>query len=76
MQRLEVSCAVRLIYKSLGTKGLNFKSVFITINLSKTKIYTSINFKYIGYLMIQLIAQRDYTLPLLDRPISEPYLGK
>ena len=27
MQRLEVSGAVRLIYKSLGVKGLNFLSL-------------------------------------------------
>ena len=38
---------------------LNFKSVFITINPLKTKIYTSINFSYIGYIIIQLLARRE-----------------
>ena len=38
MQRLEVNCAVRLIYTSLGAKGLNhhFINTLRTLNMLQT----------------------------------------
>ena len=42
MQRLEVSCAVRLIYMSLGAKGLTFTLVRVTI----VEVEQAITIKY------------------------------
>ena len=39
MQRLEVSGAVRLIYKSLGVKGLNKKLIRVICNVTEVFPY-------------------------------------
>jgi len=49
MQRLEVSGAVRLIYKSLGVKGL-MKISFISVSVNECKWF----FKYIYFSMLRL----------------------
>jgi len=47
MQRLEVSGAVRLIYRSLGVKGLNIMSTCQHLSLIMTQIPSGARCRYV-----------------------------
>ena len=59
MQRLEVSGAVRLIYKSLGVKGLMVRKVYFPIRLCASKFN---NTKYDNIYVRCMYSIRDLLL--------------
>ena len=55
MQRLEVSGAVRLIYRSLGVKGLNIMSTCQHLSLIMTQIPSGARCRYVCVCVCDII---------------------